>query len=186
MKLTKLYKLSAFSVFALCASCGDKEEHSDHDGHDHSSHAGHDHSETMTDKDGADDNHEKCGVVVGPNGGRMIEDIAELDLSDDGKLSLNFANDVQDDTKVAILLDSEPLELTQSGNKYESVSVTDKLPASVIVSIKGGEVRHVEEIDVEAGICPKCNEKKIACTCHNHDHGDHEGHDHSDHEGHDH
>lgn len=193
MKYTNILKLSAIALFSLCASCGDK--HDDHAGHDHAEddhhkagkkgdHAGHDHSDPDAD-------HSTCNVVVGPKGGRMIEDMAELNLNDAGQLTLDFSKAPSADTKVALLINSESVELTKEGNTYTSASVAGKLPAEVHVSIKSAEDMHVEKIQVEAGKCTKCTHPKLACTCKNHDHDngdhkDHKGHDHDDHKGHDH
>lgn len=123
----------------------------------------------------------------------MIEDHAELNLTDQGELTLVFVKAPAEGTQVALLLDSQPLELTQDGNTYTSTTIADKLPAEVHVSIKSADDKHVEVIKVEAGECTKCNNAKLACTCNNHAHDEegHEGHDHGtdshdDHEGHDH
>ncbi len=203
MKLTNILKLTAIAAFSITASCGDK--HDDHAGHDHAGHdhaegehdehAGHDHAKGEHDKDehaehdhsNPDHDHSKCGVVVGPKGGRMIEDMAELNLTDDGKLTLDFVKAPSADTKVTLLINSEPLELTKEGNTYTSTKVNNLLPAEVHVSIKSADDKHVEKFKVETGECPDCKNAKLACTCHNHDHGDHkEGHNHDDHKGHDH
>ena len=198
MKLTNILKLSAIALFSISASCGDKKD--DHAGHDHGDkaddHAGHDHGtkdddHAAHDHDDPDADHSKCGVVVGPKGGRMIEDMAELNLNDKGQLTLSFSKAPSADTKVALLINSEPVELTKEGNTYTSTSVADKLPAEIHVSIKSADDKHVEKIQVAAGKCTKCKNAKLSCTCHNHDHDhgdhdDHEGHDHGDHEGHDH
>jgi len=196
MKYTKLLKLSAISLFSILASCGDKkDDHAGHD-HDHGDHSGHSHDEKGEhaghDHDNPEHDHTNCGVVVGPNGGRMIDEKAELSLNDKGQLTLSFSKAPSADTKVVLLIESEPLELTKTGNTYTSAPVADKLPAEVHVSIKSGDDKHVEKIKVEAGKCTKCKNAKLSCTCHNHDHGDkedHKGHDHGDkddHKGHDH
>ncbi len=189
MKYTNILKLSAIALFSLCASCGDK--HDDHAGHDHAEgehdkadkkddHAGHDHNDPDAD-------HTNCNVLVGPKGGRMIEEMAELNLNEAGQLSLEFVNTPSADTKVIILLDSEAVELTKDGNTYTTVSVADKLPAEVHVSIKGDGDPFVQPYKIEAGKCTKCGNAKLACTCNNHDHGDDKAHgDHDDHKGHDH
>lgn len=188
MKLTNILKLSAIALFSITASCGDQKDdlkghvhaedaHEDHSGHDHAKsehddHAGHDH-------EGDDHDHTKCGVVVGPKGGRMIEEMAELILTEGGHLVLDFKEAPTEDTNVVLLVGSEKLVLTKEGKTYTSASVANKLPAEVHVSIKNDDDIHVEKIQVEAGKCKKCNHAKLACTCHNHNH-DHD-HDHDDH-----
>lgn len=193
MKLTTILKVAAISFTAFLASCGDEKhdhaghDHGDHDGHEHADgekhddHAGHEH-----DKEGHDD-HTNCGVVVGANGGRMIEDVAELNLTDAGALTLTFAATPAEGTKVMVLHEGTPLELAQVENVYTSASITDKLPGEVMVKITEPSGKKITQapFKLEAGKCAKCDHAKLACTCHNHDH-DHGDHGHGDHEGHDH
>lgn len=116
----------------------------------------------------------------------MIDDHAELNLTDKGELTLTFTKTPAEGTQVMLLLDAEPLDLNQDNNTYTSTPVADKLPAEIHVSIKSTDDKHVEVIKIEAGDCTKCNQAKLACTCNNHAHDhedhDHEGHDHEDHD----
>lgn len=206
MKYTKLIKLAAIALFSISASCGDHDhDHDKEHGHDHSD-GDHKHSDkehAHIDKDHKDHDHSnpehdhsKCNIEVGPNGGRLVNGVAELILNNDGKLTLAFIKTPSPDTQVILLMDSEPLTLTQNGNSYTTPIIAPKLPADVHVSIKNAENKFVEKILVIAGKCTDCNNAELACTCHNHDHGDHghdkhsadkdeHQHDHSDH-GHDH
>ena len=119
----------------------------------------------------------------------MIKDIAELNLTADGKLTLSFLVKPAEGTKVTILHDGAPLELTQAENVYESAAIADKLPADIHVAIKetAGK-KTVEKFKLESGKCVKCKNAKLACICDNHEHDnhDHGDHDHGDHKGHDH
>lgn len=191
MKYNKLLKIAALALFAISASCN-KTDH-DHDHDKNEEHHGHDHDEkgdhSSHDHDGHDDpehDHSKCGVLVGPNGGRMIEDTAELNLTPEGKITLAFIKAPAAGTEVTLLLNgSDILELTQAGNTYTSSTNVTKFPAKLHVKIKNDDDIHVETVPLKQGKCAECKNSELACTCHNHDH-DKEGHDdhHEDHDGH--
>jgi len=183
MKLKTILKVSAISLTALLASCGDKKDdhaghdHGDHEGHDHGDHAGHDHG-----KEGDHEDHSQCGVVVGPNGGRMIQEVAELNLTDANALTLTFVAAPAEGTKVLALLEGTPLALTQADNVFTSAPIAE-LPGEVIIKITEATGNKITEppFQLEAGKCTECSQAKLACTCHNHDHDDHEGHHDHDH-----
>lgn len=186
MKLKRTLTISALSITALLSSCGDKDDHAGHDHaegkHDehaegeHDDHEGHDHAKGEHEED-----HSKCGVQVGPNGGRLIKEVAEFNLNSDNKMTLTFVAEPAEGTQIVVLSEGTPVELSKEGKVYTSTEAA-KLPAEVHVSIKEATgKKNVEKFTVEAGKCTKCGNKKLACTCGNHDHGDHD-----DHEGHDH
>lgn len=166
MKYTKLIKITAIVLFAISPSCNkndhghdhpEGEDHSDHD--DHSNHDDHDHD------------HSKCGVVVGPNGGRMIEDTAELNLTPEGQITLVFAKAPAAGTEVTLLLNgTDKLDLNQIGKNYSSATYVTKFPADLHVKIKNGDDIHVETVVLKQGNCAECKNSELACTCENHDH----------------
>ena len=181
MKLKRILTISTISITALLSSCGDKDDHAGHDhekgAHDehaegeHDDHEGHDHAKGEHPK--GEEDHSKCGVQVGPNGGRLIKEIAEFNLNSDNKMTLTFISEPADGTQVVVLSEGTPVELSKEGKVYTSTEAA-KLPAEVHVSIKeAAGKKNVEKFTVEAGKCTKCSNKKLACTCANH-----EGHDH--------
>lgn len=189
MKLKRILTISAISITALLSSCGDKDDHAGHDhekgAHDehaegeHDDHEGHDHAKGEHEE--GEEDHSKCGVQVGPNGGRLIKEVAEFNLNSDNKMTLTFVAEPAEGTQIVVLSEGTPVELSKEGKVYTSTEAA-KLPAEVHVSIKEATgKKNVEKFTVEAGKCTKCGNKKLACTCGNHDHGDHD-----DHEGHDH
>ena len=193
MKLTTL--LFVLSL-PMLNSCGDKKKADEHAGHDH---AGHNHAKGAVHHEGetaeehaahaGKEDHSQCGVVVGPNGGRMLvafKPHAEFILTADNKIKLTFLD--ADNKPVAsgaksvrIVVDNNLVETTAEGVSLVSGVIDLSNPVTVVVSIKdqAGKKFNSKRFELSKEFCDKCNHPEYACTCHNHKHAD--GDDHKDH-----
>jgi len=106
-------------------------------------------------------------VIVGDNGGLMVKGAVELTLNDADQLTLIFDEIQKPDTKITVLINSEPATLNQEGNTYTTRPITEKLPAEINLSIITPEETITDIIQVDSGQCDKCNNLKLACTCNN-------------------
>jgi len=106
-------------------------------------------------------------VVVGDNGGRIIKGAVELTLNEADQLTLIFDEIQKPNTKITVLINSEPAILNQEGNTYTTKPITEKLPAEINLSITTPEETITDIIQIDSGQCNKCNNLKLACTCDN-------------------
>ena len=149
MKLKYIASTVTLGLFALLASCNKSEDvehdHSNESVEEHAAHSGKDKKDEHADHDHeehdhaahADDEHDHstCGVQIGENGGRVLNKIdGELLLNEDGKLIVFIKEGVTLD-KLTLLIDSEPVSLTQGeNNTYTATTAKDKLPATLHIA----------------------------------------------------
>lgn len=184
------------SGLALISSCNEKAHAHDkvvHAGHDHAEtddHTAHDHAEDkeahtghaqITDDekeqekkgehDHSDHDHSKCGVQIGPKGGRMLTDVpGEVLLHEDGTLSVIFTEGTAIE-KIVVLLDNKPLKMTKGSEvKYDTANIKDKLPAKLVISVTIAGKKEVDSFELDLKTCEECSNAEYKCVCDNHDH----------------